>query len=305
MVGHRVYLVTIMKKNLVVNLIVVVAALAPLSALGQEADTPEAGRLELGGAKGDGTLKPAGGGAVSAGDLGVTLPGLEEKQEEEKKKRGGQRLGLDEKPPQLSDSEWMEVNGLLQEAAGFIQGIRLTEGLDRLIRIEQMAPRLHQAHNLRGVIFTKLEDYETARAAFRKALEIKDGSLARFNLAELDFAEKKSALAEAAFSKLKADFPDLRESTVKLIDYKLFISALLQSESPGDEKEKAALAALETFDPFDTSPVYYYSHAALAFHKGDEEDAREWIASAGRIYDKPTAAVYLDALHEMGWLDSL
>ncbi|MFT5405978.1 MAG: hypothetical protein ACI9DF_004836, partial [Verrucomicrobiales bacterium] len=104
--------------------------------------------------------------------------------------------------------------------------------------------------------------------------------------------------------KLKADFPGLRPETIKLIDYKLFITVLLQSGA-GDAKEKQAMGILDGFDFLDDYPVFYYGKAALAFHQDNKEEAEEWMASARRIYDKATQTIYIDALIEMGWVESL
>ncbi len=217
-----------------------------------------------------------------------------------------EQIQLPESVMKLKPAQRIEIQRLLQEAATFIQGIRLQEGLDRLIQIEAITPDLYQTYNLRGAIFTKLRDFDKARAAFEKALELQPNLMeATFNLAELDFVEKNFAKAESAFNKLKTDFPQLKEETIKLIDYKLFISKLLQSQAGSDAKEKEALAMLETFDFLDDFPVYYYSQAALAFHNDEKEEADGWMASARRIYDKPTQTIYIDALIEMGWVESL
>ena len=120
--------------------------------------------------------------------------------------------------------------------------------------------------------------------------------------------EKKFPEAEAAFRKLQIDFADhfaRNPETGKLVEYKLFICVLMQSEGEGDSKEKEALAMLETFDYLDDFPVYYYSQAALAFFREDKEEADGWMTSAAKIYSKPMQTIYVDALVEMGWVDAL
>ncbi len=206
----------------------------------------------------------------------------------------------------LKPAQKYEIQTLLQEAATFIQGIRLQEGLDRLIQIEAISPDLYQTYNLRGAIFTKLRDFGKARQAFNKALQLQPGLMeALFNLAELDFVEKKFASAVSAFTNLKANNPNLRPETLKLIDYKVFIGTLMQSQAKDDAFDKKALAMLDSFDFLDDYPVYYYSQAALAFKNDDKEEAEGWMTTAQRIYDKPTQTIYIDALIEMGWVDSL
>ncbi|MFT5192787.1 MAG: tetratricopeptide (TPR) repeat protein [Verrucomicrobiales bacterium] len=295
-----------MTKNLLVKLLAVSAGMMPLSAWCQESGLAP-GRLGLGEAERDKDVALTAPGQVLPGDLGSAIPddleALEEvTPEDEQRKLESQ---LPESVMALKPAQRMEILRLLQEAATFIQGIRLQEGLDRLIQIEAITPDLYQTYNLRGAIFTKLRDFDTARAAFKKALELKPGLMeAMFNLAELDFVEKHFVPAEKAFRKLKADFPGLRPETIKLIDYKLFITVLLQSGA-GDAKEKQAMGMLDGFDFLDDYPVFYYGKAALAFHQDNKEEAEEWMASARRIYDKATQTIYIDALIEMGWVESL
>ena len=151
-----------------------------------------------------------------------------------------------------------------------------------------------------------MRDFDKARAAFKKALSLKPGLMeAMFNLAELDFVEKKFASAESAFRQLRADNPDLRLETAKLIEYKLYISMLMQSQGEGDAKYNAAMAMLDSFDYLDDYPLHYYGMAVKAFQVDNKEEAEGWMASARRIYDKATQTIYIDALIEMGWVDSL
>ena len=295
-----------MTKNLLVKLVAIAAGMVPVSAWSQDNGLAP-GRLGIGEAKGDKDVSLTAPGQVLPGELGSAIPDLgvpdEVTPEDETRKLAEQ---LPDSVMALKPAQRMEILRLMQEAATFIQGIRLQEGLDRLIQIEAITPDLYQTYNLRGAIFTKLRDFEKARAAFRKALELKPGLMeAMFNLAELDFVERHFVEAEKAFRKLKADFPGLRAETVKLIDYKLFITVLLQSNAAGDAKEKEALAMLDDFDYLDDYPVFYYGKAALAFHQDNKEEAEEWMASARRIYDKATQTIYIDALIEMGWVESL
>lgn len=243
-------------------------------------------------------------------DSEVDLPPLDDVPEavtpaDQPEEEQPEELALPESVRRLKDEQKIEIQRLLREAAQFIQGIRLQEGLDRLIQVEAITPDLYQTHNLRGAIYTKLRDFDKARVSFQRALELSPNLMeAQFNLAELDFVEKKFDEAAKGFRKLRSN-PKIRPETKKLIDYKLFISTLLQSESPGDTKHQEAMAMLESFDFMDDFPVYYYANAALSFHQDNKEEAEGWLQSARRIYDKDVQVIYIDALVEMGWVDSL
>ena len=282
-------------------------AMSPIAGLSQDSNSGDLNpnRLGIGEASAgiDDSARLTRKGQVLPGEFGSALEGLPEAPSEIPAE---QKVKLPDSVANLKPAQKYEIQTLLQEAATFIQGIRLQEGLDRLIQIEAISPDLYQTYNLRGAIFTKLRDFGKARQAFNKALELQPGLMeALFNLAELDFVEKKFASSVSSFTSLKANNPNLRPETVKLIDYKLFIATLLQSQAKGDAKEKKALAMLDGFDFLDDYPVYYYGQAALAFNNDDKEEAESWMTTAQRIYNKTTQTIYIDALIEMGWVDSL
>jgi|TARA_B100001093_G_scaffold463170_1_gene478991 tetratricopeptide (TPR) repeat protein len=282
-------------------------AMSPIAGLSQDSNSGDLNpnRLGIGEASAgiDDSARLTRKGQVLPGEFGSTLEGLPEAPSEIPAE---QTVKLPDSVANLKPAQKYEIQTLLQEAATFIQGIRLQEGLDRLIQIEAISPDLYQTYNLRGAIFTKLRDFGKARQAFNKALELQPGLMeALFNLAELDFVEKKFASSVSSFTSLKANNPNLRPETIKLIDYKLFIATLLQSQAKGDAHEKKALAMLDGFDFLDDYPVYYYGQAALAFNNDDKEEAESWMTTAQRIYNKTTQTIYIDALIEMGWVDSL
>ena len=295
-----------MSQGILVKFIVMAAVWVPISGVAQDDGGLAPGRLGLGESTSDVDVKltedvlPGERGSVIPDSVGAVAP--------ERGDDGTQRMieQMPESVMKLKPAQRIEITKLLREAATFIQGIRLQEGLDRLIQIEAITPDLFQTYNLRGAIYTKLRDFDKARASFKKALTLKPDLLeVMFNLAELDFVEKKFASAETAFRDLKTNYPGLRDETSKLIEYKLYISTLLQSQEAGDSKYKAAMAMLDSFDYFDDFPLHYYGKAVKAFHEDNKEEADEWMSSAGRIYDKPTQTIYIDALIEMGWVDSL
>lgn len=270
-------------------------------------------RLGIGSASGSSSVRLTEEGQILPGDGGSAIPSnlVTERQptaEEEIAKVVDQ---LPESVMKLSRPQQIEITQLIREAALFIQGIRIQEGLDRLIRVEAMTQDFFQTYNLRGAIYTKLREFGKARKAFERAVELNPNLMeARFNLAELDFVEKNFAKAEQSFQRLFEDFPALRSSeehmaTQKLIEHKIFIAVLMQSQEPGDAKAQQAQAILDGFDWFDDYPVYYYAKAAVEFHRDDPLAAEEWIQSAAKIYDRGTQALHVDALIEMGWVESL
>ena len=145
-----------------------------------------------------------------------------------------------------------------------------------------------------------MRDFEKAEAAFGKAVElIPEAFHSKFNHTEIIYVTGRYPEAEKAFQKLLQDFPDTHVATRRLIEYKVLICKLKQGD------EEAAERMLETLDYLDDTPAYYVSHAAIAYNKEDKESAEEWIQSARRIYSPTQIEVFLDALVEAGWIETL
>jgi hypothetical protein len=162
----------------------------------------------------------------------------------------------------------------------------------------------------------------------------------KFNLAELDFVEKKWAEAYTDFAELitylqaqntklatelkrPLDAPvqaalqntvKSNDSTIKLMQYKQVISLLKQ----GKTDDAKALTA--TFSYLDDEPLHYFAHAAHAFAaaeakektlpagkkaEAERAEAQTWLDSANRIYPQALITIYLDSMIEVGWVETL
>jgi tetratricopeptide (TPR) repeat protein len=168
------------------------------------------------------------------------------------------------------------------------------------MEVEAIEPDIFQTHNLKGAAYTKMRDFEKAEASFARAVElIPEAFHARFNLTEIAYVTGRYEEAEKGFRKLLEDFPQTQLATRRLIEYKILICKL----KLGDED--AAKGILATLDYLDDTPAYYVCNAALAYSKEDREAAEEWIQSARRIYSPTQMEVFLDALVEAGWIETL
>jgi Tfp pilus assembly protein PilF len=212
----------------------------------------------------------------------------------------------------LTPEQQDKVKKAISEASTFVGGIRLQEALQRLAEAESITPDLFMVHNLKGAVFTKMRLFEKARASFKKAQELHPKSFhPKFNLAEIEFveaADKARAGDDAAaatqfesaqklFEALIAGKTDV--GTQKLIEFKIVVCQLKQG------KIAEAEAAAKAFSYIDDEPVYYLSHAAIEFHKGDKAAAQEWIDSANRIYTPQQVTIYMDSFIEVGWVETL
>jgi len=211
----------------------------------------------------------------------------------------------------LSPEQQEKVKKAIGEASSFIGGIRLQEALQRLSEAEAIVPDLFMVHNLKGAVFTKMRIFSKARESFKRARELHPKSFhPMFNLAEIEFVEaadnsragnaaaaSQFASAQKLFEGLSAGKTD--DATRRLVEFKIVICQLKQG------KTAEAEAAAKAFSYIDDEPVYYMSHAAVAFQKGDKVAAQEWIDSANRIYSPQQMSVYMDSFIEVGWVETL
>ena len=209
-------------------------------------------------------------------------------------------VGLPDSVKNLSAEERVKLQKLLNDASAYIGGIRIQEAFEKIIEAEEIAPDLFQIHNLKGAAYTKIRDFEKARASFERAIELNPGAfMSKFNITELDFVEHKFADAEKNFQKLIDEAPKMELGTRRLIEFKILISQLSQ------DKDAEAEATQKKFDYLEDTPAYYFGNAAIAFDADDEDEARGWIRSAERIYPPQDVSVYVDSFIEMGWIDNL
>lgn len=209
-------------------------------------------------------------------------------------------IELPDSVKKLSAEERQKLQKLLNDASGYIGGIRIQEAFEKIIEAEAIAPDLFQLHNLKGAAYTKIRDFPKARVSFLKSLELNPTAfMSKFNISELDFVEHKFPDAEKNFKKLVADSPEMNLGTRRLIEFKILITLLKQ------DKDAEAAKIQETFDYLEDTPAYYFGNAAIAFDADDEEEARGWIRSAEKIYSPQEVSVYLDSFIEIGWIDNL
>ena len=103
----------------------------PLTLSAQEGLVP--GRLDIGTAEGGGDVKLTSEGQVLPGDLSNSLPDSYKRPAKSADDPSLKMLDqLPDSVANLKPAQRIEITKLLREAATYIQGIRLQEGLDRL-----------------------------------------------------------------------------------------------------------------------------------------------------------------------------
>ena len=205
----------------------------------------------------------------------------------------------------LSEADRRTAAKGISEVSNFMRGVRLQESLEKLNEVEKITGDFHIVANMRGAVFTKMRDFKAARAEFEKAIALtknlrRENFHPRFNLAEINFVEKKWPEARKAFTDLLTDSAIPDPGTKRLMEYKIMICQLQEKQMD------IALGMVEKFDQYDNdSPAYYFGKAAAAFARDQKEEAEEWLGSAAKIYPKEINDVYQDSLVEVGWLQTL
>ena len=187
---------------------------------------------------------------------------------------------------------------LLDAGNKFMTSGRFQESLEKFNEAELIWGTYHELLLSKGSALTQLRDFKRAKDYFAKARGLyPDVPQIPFNQAQVAFALKEFKDAETHFaaalnSQDKSFFLPYR----RLAQYGQILCIIKQGRM--DEAKKA----IEKFDAYDESPIYYYGLAAWHFEKGEAGVALQWMRDARAAYDAQTTALYEDGLKELGWL---
>ncbi len=168
----------------------------------------------------------------------------------------------------------------------------LNAELDTLNSHLKQNPNDPVAYGDRGNVYAAKKSWDLAENDYRSALQI-NGNLAKaaFNLAEMEFAQKKYDRARPGFEGLKSD-PYLGD----LAAYKAFLCNLLSGNNTVADKELAA------FNEAGTNASYYFANIAWFLYHKKTNDARDWLKSAQNIYEPYKIDLYSATLIELHYL---
>ncbi len=188
--------------------------------------------------------------------------------------------------------------GLLREGSRFLAEKRVQEALDKLSDAEIILPDHPDVLNLKGSVFVNIRDFDRAAEYFDRVKELYPGMWQTdFNRVEMDFVRDDWATAMQKFDKLLSEYGEkLDAGTLRLIDFKIAICHL-KLDQPAEAKK-----IIDKYGYYDSSPIFYYGNAAMAFQEGNDVGASEWIRNAKEIYPAQQNAVFEDSLFEAGWL---
>lgn len=191
-----------------------------------------------------------------------------------------------------------ELAALYQKAEKELGAGHHAAALKELDAIDARLPGLAAVQNFRAVILMRQGEYDRAEAALQEALAI-DPQLwsARFNLADIPFLRKNWAEAGNRFAALRKAVPSAHAAAIApLLDYKILLTVLFEKE---DEKVGALLSKLKSEEK---SPAFDYAKAAIAFHRGERDEGRDWIATAEKAFPAQDNKLFRESFYEVGWL---
>ena len=202
-----------------------------------------------------------------------------------------QHLHSDPFPSSPIPSSTAQAAPLLKEAFQLMGEGNLGAALAKVNAALQAEPKNSAPYALRGNIYAAQKQWLDAQTDYQTALQIggKNASI-EFNLAELNFMQKRFDAARAGFIALEAD-SDLGD----LSTYKVFLCDLFGGHIDTAAKE------LDALNQVGSHASYYFANAAWSLYHQKTEDARGWLTSAAHIYPPEKFKVYSASLIELGY----
>lgn len=193
--------------------------------------------------------------------------------------------------------------GKLAEVQELQASQKFVDALLLLDELERDYPNVADIYNVRGSILLSptMRDYEKAEAAFKRAAGLQVGALAPlFNLAEVRFVQHEWQAALDQLNSILKDFEKVPTSVKHLILYKKAICLA----KLGKVAEAETLVK-ENFTFMDDTPAYYFTKAALAFHKEEKDEAQDWLTKGMTIFGEQNCLAYIDCLMEARWVPNM
>jgi len=190
------------------------------------------------------------------------------------------------------DASGAEATVFLREAFQALQQKRYDDAMARVEEALKVSPDNTNAYELRGSIFAATNRWNEATKDYQRVLQMSGKNVqVEFDLAELEFMQKKYDAARPGFAALAQD-PDAGD----LAAYKVFLCDLW-----GGHDARAA-QELEAFNKVGANPSYYFANASSLLYNHKTEEARGWLMSAGNIFSPAKFQLYAASLAGQGYL---
>jgi predicted Zn-dependent protease len=163
----------------------------------------------------------------------------------------------------------------LEEVSRLMKEENFDAAWERIGELEKLRPRDARTHQLLGAALTARKDFDGARKAFQRAIELNPSEkIHRFNIAELEFMAGDYAKAESLFQTARSMDPGNAK-----IALRLYLCALRL----GNAADAASL--LETLPVMAQSPAWHSIQAAKAYADGNLQESRKLLEAARLVYE--------------------
>ena len=186
------------------------------------------------------------------------------------------------------------VSDMMRESCQNLAKGDLDAALDKVNGVINLESQNKQALLLRGAIYAKQERWDKADYDYRVALLMDPASsIVKFDMAELNFIQKKYDDARSGFKEVKGD-----KELGDFATYKVLLCDLFGAH------EAVASEDLEALNQAGGNPSYYFGNAAWDLVHNKTDDAAAWLKSAAKIYaDSPQKFTkYTTCLTNLGYL---
>jgi tetratricopeptide (TPR) repeat protein len=181
---------------------------------------------------------------------------------------------------------------LLRDALQLLEQKQFDAALEKVNAALQVAPKNPDAYGLRGGIYAEKKLWDQAEKDFQTAIQIDDNNVRmKFDLAEIEFMQKKYDAARPGFVALKQD-----SAMGDLAAYKVFLSDLFGGH------EEVAANELAGFNQVGSNASYYFANAAWSLYHHKTEQARGWLMSAANIFAPNKFRIYAASLIDLGYM---
>jgi tetratricopeptide (TPR) repeat protein len=184
------------------------------------------------------------------------------------------------------------VSALVDQAFELMQQNQLDAALEKVNAALKLAPQSSGIYELRGNIYTVKKMWDPAQKDYLTVLQLDATNVqAKFNMAEIQFMQKKYDSARPGFVALMQD-----ANIGDLAAYKVFLCDLLGGH------DDAATRELDIFNQTGLNPSYYFGNIAWSTFHHKTEEARGWVRSAASIYSVSKYKLYATSLTDLGYL---
>jgi Tfp pilus assembly protein PilF len=200
-------------------------------------------------------------------------------------------LPVPAKSPPAPDQS--DIAAILRQSINFLRQNRPDEALDKANAALVADPHNWACYFVRGNVYAITKQWDLAEQDYLAAEKMNDqNSAIKYNLADIQFAQKKYALARPGFAHLAND-QELGDQAT----YKVFLCDLF-----GGYEDNAA-KDLANINQTGANASYYFANAAWSLYHQKTDDANGWLNSARKIYPPAKFQRYSASLEVLGYTE--